>query len=196
MKRFLSVLLCVFLIAASFAGCSGKAEMTEANIEKTVAQVEKALKNFDQEKLNKYVDSETLSMIIKYTGDYDFINEIGKSIFENLEMEVVSTDLENATVTVKVTNKDLKEGATEFATRIKEENSVVGLVAKLSNDVFVEANTNAVKDLVAEAEMAEPVEVTLTVVQGKKNLALLFDEEAEDAVSGGALTAIKQIYSN
>ena len=71
----------------------------------------------------------------------------------------------------------------------------MGLLSKMNNEVFVEANKNAINDLVNEAELAEPVEVMLTVVQSKKNLALSFDEEAENAVSGGALGAIKEIYS-
>lgn len=194
MKKIFCIVLCAVLIVLCFSGCSGKAEMTEANVTKSVSQVEKALKDFDQDKLGKYVDSSTLSLILNYAGDYDFINEIGKSIFSNLSMEIVSIDLENATVTVRVVNKDLADGASEFAQRLKSENSTVELLAKLNNEVFVQANKNAINDIVENAEMREPVEVTLTIVQGKKNLAFTFDEAAEDAVSGGALTAIKEIY--
>jgi hypothetical protein len=43
--------------------------------------------------------------------------------------------------------------------------------------------------------LPDAVEVTLDIEQGKKNLVLSFDTDAEDAVSGGALTSIKSIYS-
>lgn len=39
------------------------------------------------------------------------------------------------------------------------------------------------------------VSVTLKVVTGKKNLVLSFDEDAENAVSGGALASIKNLYN-
>lgn len=195
MKRLLAILMCAVMLILCFTGCSGNAEMTEANITKAVAQAEKALKNFDQDKLEKYVDSSTLSTIIKYTGNYDFIDDIGQSLFENLSIEIVSIDAENATVTLSVTNKDLKQPASEFAQRLKSENTTIGLLSKLNNQAFVEANTIAIEDMVNAAPMAEPVEITVNVLQGKKNLALSFDEEGEDAVSGGALSSIKQIYS-
>ena len=37
--------------------------------------------------------------------------------------------------------------------------------------------------------------MTLTVTAGKKNLALSFDDAAENAVSGGALQAVKSMTS-
>lgn len=40
-----------------------------------------------------------------------------------------------------------------------------------------------------------PVSVTLTVTAGKKNLMLGFDDTAENAVSGGALQAVKSLTS-
>ncbi len=195
MKKIISLLLCAIMIMLCFSGCSGNAEMTEANITRTVTQAEKALKTFDQKKLEKYVDSTTLSTIIKYVGKYDFINEVGESIFENLSMEIISIDAENGTVTLSVTNKDLRQPAADFASRIKSENSTIGLLSKLNNQVFVDANVSAINDMVENAEMAQPVEITVKILQGKKNLALSFDEAGEDAVSGGALSSIQQIYS-
>ena len=44
--------------------------------------------------------------------------------------------------------------------------------------------------------MGEGVDITLNIEQGSKNLKLSFDENAENAVSGGALTAIKSIFGN
>ena len=41
------------------------------------------------------------------------------------------------------------------------------------------------------AMMSEAREITLSVKKGEENLVLVFDEEAENAVSGGALGAIK-----
>ena len=49
-------------------------------------------------------------------------------------------------------------------------------------------------DRIAKAELASAgVTVTLSIRQGEKNLVLYFDEEAENAVSGGALGAVKKI---
>ena len=40
------------------------------------------------------------------------------------------------------------------------------------------------------------IEITLDIEQGNKNLVLVFGDESENAVSGGALSAIKSIYGS
>ena len=47
---------------------------------------------------------------------------------------------------------------------------------------------------IADAHLTTETTVTLNIEQGKKNLILSFDADAEDAVSGGALQAIKKIF--
>ena len=42
--------------------------------------------------------------------------------------------------------------------------------------------------------MDSGVDIVLNIQQDSKNLVLSFDENAEDTVSGGALSAIKSIY--
>ena len=41
---------------------------------------------------------------------------------------------------------------------------------------------------------SDGIDITLNIEQGSKNLKLSFDEKAEDAVSGGALSSIKAIF--
>ncbi|MBO5495604.1 MAG: hypothetical protein J5964_07785, partial [Eubacterium sp.] len=84
----------------------------------------------------------------------------------------------------------------EFATQLKSDNTTVQLLAKLNNEVFLDASYYSLRDKVkASDKMQEETEVTLTILQGKKNLALSFDNESENIVSGGALSAIKKIFS-
>lgn len=197
MKKIISLAMCALLIALTFCGCSGpNADMTEENITETVEVVETALKEFNTKDLEKYVDSSTLSVIMGYAEKQQQFIDLGKAIFENLDIEIKSIDTENGTVTVDVKNKELYDVANEFAGNLKSQYSTFQLLSKLSDSDFLDRKLATLCKDIDESSMAEaPTEVTLTIEQGKKNLVLVFDEEAENAVSGGALTGIKSIYS-
>ncbi|MCH5320670.1 MAG: hypothetical protein J1E36_02835 [Eubacterium sp.] len=196
MKRAISLLLCAVILCLSLTACSGpNADMTEENITKTVEVVETALQKFDIDNLNKYVDSTTLSIILGYAKKHEQFAELGRAIFANLEMEITSIDIENQTVTVSVSNKDLFQAANDFAQQLKSDYSTLQLLAKLNNDTFLDTKlAQLCADIDASGFLPEAVEMTLDIEQGKKNLVLGFNDNAENAVSGGALSAIKGIY--
>lgn len=196
MKKVLSLIMCAVLIAVSFCACSGpNADMTDENITETVTVVETALKEFNTEDLEKYVDSSTLSIIMGYAKEHQQFVDLGKAIFENLDIEIKSIDAENATVTVSVTNKDLYQTASAFASQLKSDYSTLQLLGKLSDDAFLDVKLASLCENINKCEMMpQPEEIVLTIEQDKKNLVLKFDDQAEDAVSGGALTGIKSIY--
>lgn len=197
MKKTISLLLCAVVMLLSFTACSGpNADMTEENITETVQVVETALKEFDIESLNKYVDSGTLSVILNYAQKHEQFVELGKAIFGNLEMEVASIDLDNKTVTVSVSNKDLTKTAGDFASKLKSEYSTFQLLSKLNSDLFLDNKLTELCKQIDEAQLLpEAVEITLEIQQDSKNLVLSFNDNAEDAVSGGALSSIKSIYN-
>lgn len=185
------------LICLCFAGCSGtNAEMTEENITNSVDAAVTALKEFDTDNLRKYVDSSTLSVILGYADEHEQFAELGKAIFENLTYEITNIDTENATVTLKVNNKDLYEAAGDFAQNLKENYTTIQLLAQLSNESFLDRKLGQLTTAIDSAELSDtPSEITLNIEATDKNLVFVFDENAENSVSGGALSAIKQIYS-
>ncbi len=195
MKKTLSLVLALIL-CLSFTACSGpNAEMTEENITETVATVETALKEFDTEALDKYVDSATLSVIIKYAEEHEQFSQLGKAIFENLELEVKEIDIDNKTVTVTAKNKDLSEATSEFAEKLQSNYSNFALLKKLNDDAFLDEKLTELQDKINACQMMDSgVDIVLNIQQDSKNLVLSFDENAEDTVSGGALSAIKSIY--
>ncbi len=195
MKKTLSLVLALIL-CLSFTACSGpNAEMTEENITETVATVETALKEFDTEALDKYVDSATLSVIIKYAEEHEQFSQLGKAIFENLELEVKEIDIDNKTVTVTAKNKDLSEATSEFAEKLQSNYSNFALLKKLNDDAFLDEKLTELQDKINACQMMDSgVDIVLNIEQDSKNLVLSFDENAEDTVSGGALSAIKRIY--
>lgn len=196
MKKIIGILLCAIMIALSFTACSANNEMTEENIEKTVDAAFSALVEFDTDKLDKYVESSTLSVIIGYAEKHDQFVDLGKAIFANLTYEITNIDVENAQVTVSVKNKDLFQAASEFAQELKTNYSTLQLLRKLDDDEFLDRKLNALCESIANARITDAsTEITLKVEQGKKNLVLVFNSEAEDSVSGSALNAIKNIYS-
>lgn len=197
MKKALKVITSILLTLSmvfSLSACSSGAKLTQENVIKTVEIVETALKEFDTEKLQKYVSSTTLDYIIKFSNNHEQFAELGRAIFRDLEMEVESVDLENKTVTVTVRNKKLTNAASSFSKKLKERYSSFQLLKKLDDESFLDSSLGELVESIADAQLTTEVTVTLNIEQGKKNLILSFDADAEDAVSGGALQAIKKIF--
>lgn len=198
MKKTIRAVMCALLAvitAFSFASCSRANSMTEENVKKTVATVETALKEFDTDTLKQYVSSTTLDYIIKFASSHEQFSELGKAMFANLTMEVKSVDLQNETVTIAVSNSKLTEIATIFTEGLKAKYSNVELLKMLNDDSFLTQSLNVLLEGIKNTDIKTDVEVTIKVKKDKKNLVLALDETAEDAVSGGALGAIKKIYS-
>lgn len=199
MKRIISLTLAVIIIAASFTACSSKpnAELTEENITKTVTTAFDALKVVDTELLEKYVQSPTLGILISYIDKQEQFKELGKAIFENLSYEIKSIDLENSTVTLSVTNKDLKDATEKYTKSLLKSYTKIQLLQRLSNEEWLNNNLSKLTAEIDKAEMKEePEEITISIKKQSKNLILVFDEEAENEVSGGALLAIKNSIAN
>lgn len=197
MKKALKVITSILLTLSmvfSLSACSSGAKLTQENVIKTVEIVETALKEFDTEKLQKYVSSTTLDYIIKFSNNHEQFAELGRAIFKDLEMEVESVDLENKTVTVTVRNKKLTNAASSFSKKLKERYSSFQLLQKLDDESFLDSSLGELVESIADAQLTTEANVTLNIEQGKKNLILSFDADAEDAVSGGALQAIKKIF--
>lgn len=198
MKKTLKTVLCVLLcvaFCAGFCSCSSKAEMTEENVSQTVENTVVALQQFDTKNLEKYVDSATLDYIIKFAEKKDQFAQLGRAIFANLTMEIKYIDLENGTVTLDVKNRDLFVTATIFASELNSNYSKLQLVELLNDDTFLDTNLNTLVNDIDSVRATKNTTITLKIVQEKHNLKLAFDEISEDAVSGGALGAIKSIYS-
>lgn len=194
MKKALSILFCLAFILVSFTACSSNA-MTEKNVTKTVDTAFTALKEFDTDTLQKYVDSSTLNTIVGFAQKHDQIKQLGQAIFENIDYKIKSIDLDKKTVTITVKNKNLAQGASDFATKLKNEYNTVQLLSKLNDEIFLNARLNELKQKISDAQMeSDGIDITLNIEQGSKNLKLSFDEKAEDTVSGGALSSIKAIF--
>ncbi len=194
MKKTLSILLCLAFILVSFTACSSNA-MTEKNVTKTVDTAFTALKEFDTDTLQKYVDSSTLNTIVGFAEKHDQIKQLGQAIFENIDYEIKSIDLDKKTVTITVKNKNLAQGASDFASELKKDYSTIQLLGKLSDETFLNTRLAQLKEKIADAQMeSDGIDITLNIEQGSKNLKLTFDDTAEDAVSGGALSSIKAIF--
>lgn len=194
MKKTVSLILAVIMIAATFASCAGpNADMTEENITSTVDTAFTALVEFDTETLTKYVDFSTLNVIIDYAEDHEQFAQLGKEIFANLTYEIKSIDTENKTVTVSVKNKDLYLTAQAFTVQLTQKYSTLQLLNLLKSDAWLDNNLSELTADIAEAKMLEEsTDITLTIDDSGKNLVLGFDENAENGVSGGALAAIKE----
>lgn len=196
MKKTISVILSVIFIALALCSCSGPtAELTEENVTATVDAAMTALTEFDTKELEKYVDSQTLDFILKYANEKKQFRELGKALFENLTYEIKDIDLENQTVTLSVRNKNLYIPALLFVQNLLKNYSTLELLQNLKNDSWLDENLTELTSEIGKAEMqAASVDITLTIKQEKKNLVLGFNDDAENNVSGGALSAIKSLF--
>lgn len=166
--------------------------MTQENITATADTVFTALKEFNTEDLETYVSSSTLSVIMSYAKQHEQFAELGRSIFENLSYEITSIDTQNKTITLSVMNKDLASTAQNFTNDLLSKYSTISLLSNLSSDTWLDSNLAILQEDIAAAPMqSDSVEITLTIEQGEDNLVFVFDENAENGVSGGALGAIK-----
>ncbi len=195
MKKIVSILLVLFLSAALFGGCSKPdASMTESNVKKTVKVVFAALKDFDTETLDSYVRSSTLDKIMTFSKDHDQFIALGKAMFANLSYEIKDIDLDASTVTVSVVNKEMTKVAGDFTDKLLDEFSLLELLSQLNDDAWLNDNLSKLVNGISSCSMREaPVDITLKIKEGSDNLVLRFDSDAEDAVSGGALNAIKKM---
>lgn len=197
-KKFLAVVLSLLMVFSLSACSSSSNELTEENVTLTVDTIMTALKEFDTDTLSAYVDSTTLSTIITYAGGYDEITTLANAMFENLDYSVVAIDLtdsENATVTLSVINKDMGDEAKEYIDNLLDQYSTIQLLAKLATANWLNTQVEALVMRIDECEMQEEyTEITLTITQGEDNLVLAFDETAEDAVSGGVLSAVSALF--
>ena len=194
-KNSMCIFLCL-LIAFSLSACSAGTELNENNINQTVSKVEKALKDFDEDELRKYVESETLSKILSVSNGKKQFRELGEAIFENLSMEITQINLESSTVTLSVKNKDLEPCATAFSQRLRNTYTDFQLLGKLNDEDFLNSQLGYLTNEISKAEMQKSsTTITLSVKKSKKNLVLIFDEDSENAVSGGALGAIMKTFS-
>ena len=181
----------------ALSACSASA-MTEDNITKTVALVEKALREFDRESLQKYVNSKTLNYILKLTNNNEQVDTIGKLLFEKLEITVKAVDVENRQVTVEILNRDMALIGERYSNMLQHypNDSPLGMLGLLGDEKFLDISVRSLTAQISAATVPDnPTEVTLKVSKGAKNLVLYFDEEAEDAVSGGVVTAISEAFS-
>lgn len=197
MKKFAKSFLCIMLaivICFSLFGCSKKVEVTEDSVTQTVGIALEALHEFNTDDLKKYVDSQTLSYIVSLAEDHEQFAELGRAMFSSLSIEIKSIDLNAKTVTVDVMNKDLYSTASNFAYDLTSNYSTLEMLSLLKDEYFLDSSlADLTKSINEEPEPYQSKEVVLNIVEGKKNLMVSVDEVAEDAISGGALSAVKSV---
>ncbi len=201
MKKFTVVFLSILIVAFSFTACSSKPnnKLTEKNITNTIDTIFDALKEFDSSTVKRYVESSTLDTILTYASKKDQFRKLGVAMFENLQYEIKEIDTDNKTVMLAVKNKDLSEVASDYTKNLlKEYASISGmlqLLKDIQNDTWLDTNLSVLTKRISNAAMKdEETDITLSFEQKNDRLVFTFTQTAEDAVSGGALTAINNIF--
>lgn len=172
MKKTLSILLCLAFMLVSFTACSSNA-MTEKNVTKTVDTAFAALKEFDTDTLQKYVDSSTLNTIVGYAEKHEQLKQLGQAIFENVDYEIKSIDLDKKTVTLTVKNKDLAQGASEFANELKRIIPLFNFLQSLATILFLTPDLPNLKKKLPTLKWKKTVLTSLLILSKEAKISSL-----------------------
>lgn len=186
-KKSLAVLF-TFIMAFSCISCGEKIEQPE----KVVASYLDALKNGDLTSAKAYVNEEN-DEILSETED-ESTNTLINSILKNLTYEVVSTEINDSTATVKTTikNIDMKTVMGEVFSELLSL-AFSGLDADAletkQNEAFakaLEANKNTLKE----------TEVTIQLEKKETGWIIIPTEDLADGITGGLLSYADDLNSS
>jgi len=192
-KKFIKVtaLALVFMLAVSLAGCG---EIKKA--ETAVNNMFTALKAFDLEEAEKYVDLTNIT-----AGDTEnALSGNGKAateqLFGKLEYEIIDSekvDKNTVNVTTKITTVDMKSVFQEFIVKAMEY-AFSNIGAEVS-EAEQQAKMEEILVACIAKEDAKRVtkEVTIKVVKEDKQWKIQSDESFANAITGGLQDAINEI---
>ena len=188
LKKSVCFLLCIVITAVSFAACSKSESKQKSELLSGLTD--------SVDEANVTATIQAIEYIVGFSKGHTQFSDLGKAIFENLTMDIKSIDLNKKTVTLSVNNKQLYIAASNFAGDLKGKYSATQLLELLKDDSFLDSSLSTLIDKIKNAQMKEqPEEITLTFEQKDGYLVFTFDEAAESAVSGGALKAVKDVWS-
>ena len=193
MKKILCVLLTLSIAFLASSCSSGKDAQA---LEPSADGAKAALCEFNIDDFKKYASSETLNEIEKQIETYPQIEILSKAIFKNLEIEVKSAKLNDktgkGTAVLKIKNKDLKQLASDYITSMVSD-YLLGKV-DLKDEAFLNEQIEILSTQIEDAPDGEWQKVKVNTKKGSDGVwRILFNDEAENAVMGGAAASIKGI---
>lgn len=193
MKKYFCVIITI-MMALLMTSCSS-GEDSQA-VRDSAENARLALMEFDTDKFEKYAKSETLDSIEGQTAVYPQIKTLAQEIFKELEIEVkhvkVSEEKGTGTATLKIRNKALKEPASDYVSSMVTQ-YLQGKV-DLKDSAFINEQLESLCKTVENAETGDWVKVKVDVEkQSDGTWIIIFNDDAEDAVMGGAASVIKNI---
>lgn len=117
MAKILASVVALVLVASLCVGCFGP----EAAAKATVDKVFTTLKSTDTEKVKEFLGLDEGGANATMGGAEMFTDELLALIFENLEYEIIETEViddDNVNVTVKVTNTDMGPVFKDFVSEV------------------------------------------------------------------------------
>ncbi len=193
MKKYLCIVISI--IMALFLTSCTSGEDNQA-VRDSVEAARQALIEFDTNEFEKYAKSETLDAIEGQTAVYPQINTLAQEIFKELEIEVkrvkINDEKGTGTATLKIRNKALKEPASDYVSSMVTQ-YLQGNV-DLKDSTFINEQLEALCKIVEGAETGDWVKVKVDVEKRNDGTwIIVFNDDAEDAVMGGAASVIKNI---
>lgn len=184
MKMFKKCLafLTLFVMVFTFVGCSG-----EESPETAVTNYLNACKNFDEETISKYTaNTEENATESTNTATNDLGEEAAKMLMEGLTYEILSSEENGDTATVKVsiTNINMSIVMSDAITQL------LPLAFSNLSEEEMETQTSAVFISAIENNKETTItkEVELSLTKGENTWLITPSEELGDALTGGLLT--------
>ncbi len=186
-KKSLAILF-TFIMAFSCISCGEKIDPPE----KVVASYLDALKNGDLTSAKAYVNEEN-DEILSETED-ESTNTLINSILKNLTYEVVSTEVNDSTATVKATikNIDMKTVMGEVFSELLSL-AFSGLDAEA---LETKQNEAFAKALEANKETIKETEVNIQLEKKETGWIIIPTEDLADGITGGLLSYADDLNSS
>lgn len=174
--------LTLFVMVFTFVGCSG-----EESPETAVTNYLNACKNFDEETISKYTaNTEENATESTNTATNDLGEEAAKMLMEGLTYEILSSEENGDTATVKVsiTNINMSIVMSDAITQL------LPLAFSNLSEEEMETQTSAVFISAIENNKETTItkEVELSLTKGENTWLITPSEELGDALTGGLLT--------
>lgn len=208
MKKFAKIavaLLMAFTLVFSFASCASQEEKDVKAVQKTVEKGFDSLIKYNEKKTKKYFNSEYLK-VLRDAGEFvPNTEDIADALFSKLTYEIVEvkvdddpvdTDYEKtATVTIKLTNKDLMSAAGKYSFEIIPK--IQKKEVNLADDKFLESEVKRIVDKMNAEDVQTTFATTDLTVNKKKgeDWKIELDGKAEAIVFCTAKTSMSRLFS-
>lgn len=190
-KRIFNILL-IIAVSFSLVGCGAKETPEEA-----VTNALNALKEFDREKVEKYMNYDSIMMTVGDSTDIDTTNKI---LLKNMSFNIVSSEVKgrNATVKTEIKNVNMGDVFNDYLARSISNSLSISVgpeneeTTEISESDASQESAKLLEQIVDEKKDDQSKRVViLNLTRQKDSWNIEVSKDLQNAVFGGLLAAMQ-----